>query len=228
MERKPTWPEVSLARRLRRLGLPGVMRVEAHENRTVMVMLTDRGVLRLHRGYCYAPASVLAAIVTFVNPRSGPRRQAGAQRVLLSFPVTRYVRSARPRFRPAPAPPGDRRLVRELGRMHRHLNRRYFEGELTSIPIRISSQMRTRLGELTLDDHTHRPAEIAISRWHIERDGWREVRATLLHEMVHQWQAESGLAVDHGPTFRRKALEVGVHPRARRWVRSRKRAARYR
>jgi hypothetical protein len=32
----------------------------------------------------------------------------------------------------------------------------------------------------------------------------------MLHEMVHQWQAEMGLRVDHGPTFRRKAREVGV------------------
>ena len=30
----------------------------------------------------------------------------------------------------------------------------------------------------------------------------------MLHEMVHQWQAETGLAVDHGRTFRRKAREA--------------------
>jgi hypothetical protein len=40
----------------------------------------------------------------------------------------------------------------------------------------------------------------------------------MLHEMVHQWQAESGLGVDHGPTFRAKAREVGVLPAARRSV----------
>jgi hypothetical protein len=38
----------------------------------------------------------------------------------------------------------------------------------------------------------------------------------MLHEMVHQWQAETGLPVDHGPGFRRKAREVGVLPTARR------------
>ena len=27
----------------------------------------------------------------------------------------------------------------------------------------------------------------------------------MLHEMVHQWQAETGLPVDHGPLFREKA-----------------------
>jgi hypothetical protein len=37
-----------------------------------------------------------------------------------------------------------------------------------------------------------------------------------LHEMVHQWQAETGLPVDHGASFRRKAREVGVLPGAKR------------
>jgi hypothetical protein len=40
----------------------------------------------------------------------------------------------------------------------------------------------------------------------------------MLHEMVHQWQAETGLGVDHGPTFRRKARDVGVLPQAKRTV----------
>ena len=37
---------------------------------------------------------------------------------------------------------------------------------------------------------------------------------TLLHEMVHQWQCEQGLPLDHGQSFRRKALEVGIRPNA--------------
>jgi hypothetical protein len=40
------------------------------------------------------------------------------------------------------------------------------------------------------------------------------VEETLLHEMVHQWQAETGQPVDHGRAFRRKAREVGITPRA--------------
>jgi hypothetical protein len=36
--------------------------------------------------------------------------------------------------------------------------------------------------------------------------------------MIHQWQEESGLPVDHGPQFRRKAREVGAQPRAKRLV----------
>ena len=50
------------------------------------------------------------------------------------------------------------------------------------------------------------------------RDGWAEALHTLLHEMVHQWQAETGLAVNHGRSFRRKAREVGIEPQARRRV----------
>jgi hypothetical protein len=45
------------------------------------------------------------------------------------------------------------------------------------------------------------------------------VEHTLLHEMVHQWQAETGVPVDHGPTFRRKARQVGVLPGAKRSLR---------
>jgi len=40
------------------------------------------------------------------------------------------------------------------------------------------------------------------------------VEETLLHEMVHQWQAETGAKVDHGAGFRRKARDVGIVPRA--------------
>ncbi len=79
--------------------------------------------------------------------------------------------------------------------------------------------MRTRLGELSVSTTTGAPLEIAIALVHLERDGWKEVGHTLLHEMVHQWQVESGLALDHGVRFREKAREVGIEPRARRNVR---------
>ena len=95
---------------------------------------------------------------------------------------------------------------------------RHFGGMLGALPIRLSGRMRTRLGELAVELRSGRPLEIAISRRHLARHDWAEVEHTLLHEMVHQWQAESGLRVDHGPTFRRKAREVGVLPAARREV----------
>ncbi len=78
--------------------------------------------------------------------------------------------------------------------------------------------MRSQLGEVLIDERSHRAVEIVLSRYHLERDGWAEVERTLLHEMIHQWQAESGLPVDHGAAFRRKARDVGVEPSARRDV----------
>jgi hypothetical protein len=107
-------------------------------------------------------------------------------------------------------------LLQRLTELHQRLNQQHFGGGLGALPIRLSGRMRTRLGELTVDLRTGQPTEIAISRRHILRHPWVEVEHTLLHEMVHQWQAETGLAVDHGRGFRRKAREVGVEPQARR------------
>jgi predicted SprT family Zn-dependent metalloprotease len=78
--------------------------------------------------------------------------------------------------------------------------------------------MRTRLGEVSVDLRTGKPIEIALSRRHLADHPWSEVEHTMLHEMVHQWQAETGRSIDHGPTFREKAREVGVLPAARRAV----------
>jgi hypothetical protein len=36
--------------------------------------------------------------------------------------------------------------------------------------------------------------------------------------MVHQWQDERGLAIDHGRTFRTKARDVGIPASASRTV----------
>jgi len=100
--------------------------------------------------------------------------------------------------------------------MHRDLNIRHFGGSLSGIPIRLSGRMKTRLGELAVDHNDNSKKEIGISRRHITRHSWSEVEHTMLHEMVHQWQAENGHTVDHGPVFRAKAREVGVLPAARR------------
>jgi hypothetical protein len=98
------------------------------------------------------------------------------------------------------------------------LNLKHFEGQLGEIPIRLSARMRRRLGELSVDVLTGRAIELSLSRRHLARHPWSEVEHTLLHEMVHQWQAESGFAVDHSAIFRRKAREVGVIPAAKRTI----------
>ena len=207
-----------LAHRLKLLGLRDVDRILTHTNRTVMISLTAGRVLRLHRGYASAPDRVLRAIVRFLDPRVPRAARRGARREFLDFPVEAHApppprppRLERPR-------PGDVLLLQRLGSAHERLNAEHFGGALGSIPIRLSGRMRTRLGELAVDLRTGRPTEIAISRRHIQRHPWPEVEHTLLHEMVHQWQAETGLAVDHRRTFRRKAAEVGIEPQARRRV----------
>jgi len=205
-----------LAHRLEQLGLRNVERVVTHTNRTVMVSLTSRRVLRLHQGYAAAPDRVLRAIVRFLDPRLPRAARRGAEREFLGFPVEQHApapprppRTERPR-------PGDVVLLQRLASLHEQFNREHFGGALGMLPLRLSGRMRTRLGELTVDLRTGRPTEIAISRRHIRRHPWSEVEHTLLHEMVHQWQAETGLPVDHGASFRRKAAELGIERRARR------------
>jgi predicted SprT family Zn-dependent metalloprotease len=78
--------------------------------------------------------------------------------------------------------------------------------------------MKSRLGHYTLRGQEQCDPEIVISRRHIRRHGWDEAVQTLLHEMVHQWQDETGQKVDHGREFRRKARQVGIIPLARRHV----------
>jgi hypothetical protein len=204
-----------LPERLRALGLNDVEKVLTHTNQTVMLSL-NRRVLRIHRGYAFAPDEVLEAVVRFLNPRVPRALRREAERAFLDFPVHSYVtETARPR-RAERARPGDVRMLHRLEALHRELNQRHFDGLLSDIPIRLSSRMKRRLGELAVVSRTGKAAEIAISRRHIIRHSWSEVEHTMLHEMVHQWQAESGLSVDHGPAFRRKARELGVLPAAKR------------
>lgn len=208
--------EEHLPARLYLLGLHGVSRVVTHTNRSVMVSIGKRRVLRIHVGYAYASDSVLRAIIRFLDPRLPRAVRRAAERELLAFPVERYASSVLPRQRPERPRPGDLLLLHRLSQAFDRFNREHFAGQLSSLPIRLSSRMRTRLGELSMDIRTGRPIEIAISRRHIARHRWSEVEHTLLHEMVHQWQAESGLQVDHGPLFREKARQVGVVPCAKR------------
>jgi hypothetical protein len=204
--------------RLRLLGLRDVSRILTHTNRTVMVSVGAGGTLRVHRGYAWASDRVLRAIVRFLDPRLPRRVRRAARLELLAFPADQYAPApARPLRRERPRP-GDLRLLHQLRGLHEELNARHFAGTLGEVPLRLSGRMRTRLGELAVDLRTGRPLEIAISRRHLVRHDWSEVEHTMLHEMVHQWQAESGHRVDHGPTFRRKAAEVGVLPSARRAV----------
>ena len=212
-------PVDQLPARLRLLGLTGVERICTHTNRTVMVSLSPRGVLRLHRGYAWATDRILSAIVRFLDASRPRAVRRLAEREFLEFPVELHAPAPeRPPRRERPRP-GDLLVLHRLAQAHDRLNATHVGGRLGDIPIRLSGRMRIRLGELSVDLRTGEPIEIAISRRHIARHPWEEVEHTLLHEMVHQWQAETGLRVDHGAAFRRKAIEVGVLPAAQRPVR---------
>jgi hypothetical protein len=209
--------EESLPLRLQALGLTQISRVVTHTNRTVMLSFS-KGVLRIHQGYAFASDRVLRAIVRFLNPRVPKILRRAAEREFLAFPVEAHAPSRERARSPERPLPGDVALLHRLEVLHHSLNASHFDGKLGSIPIFISSRMRTRLGELSADIRSGTPLQITMSRRHLNRHGWAEVEHTMLHEMVHQWQAESGLRIDHGTTFRKKAREVGVIPAARRTI----------
>lgn len=211
-----------LLARLRVFGLRGIARCRLTQNRAVMVSFSGKE-LRIHQAYLHAPPEVLRAIAAFVCGRTRGERRA-AQRVILGYPVHSVVRP--PTRRPERPNAEDAVLIRELMQWHREYNRRHFGGKLCEIAIRISGRMRTRLGQYTAASPYGEPAEIAISRAHLRRHGWVEVLHTLLHEMVHQWQAEHGHEIDHGASFRMKAIQVGIAPHARRELRPAAKAGR--
>ena len=201
-----------LLTRLRSLGLKRIQTLTLTRNRAVMVSFRGSE-LRVHEAYLGADEPVLRAIVQFIEGRTRAERRA-AQRDILAHDVPAVPRRIT-RERTAPQ---DASLAERLTAAHRELNDRYFAGALRDIPIRVSRRMRSRLGHYTAATTAGDPAEIAISRSHLRRHGWDEARHTLLHEMVHQWQDESGRPIDHGAAFRAKAREVGIEAAARRMV----------
>jgi hypothetical protein len=204
-----------LRARLQRLGLGAQYRVRLTTNRTVVVSYSG-GELRIHNSFLGADEEVWKAIIIFVHGRSRAVRRE-ARRTILEFPVARSNDPPRRRRRPERTHPADIPLIRELTRWHASYNEERFGGALRGIPIRISRRMKSRLGHYSPASEGSAP-EIVLSRRHIRRDGWEEALHTLLHEMVHQWQDEQGLVVDHGGSFRAKARAVGITPLACRAV----------
>ena len=215
LEEQPPRNAEELRSRLLRLGLGSRYRVRLTSNKTVVVSYNG-GELRIHNGFLAAGEDVWKAIITFVHGRNRLVRLQ-ARRTILEFPVVRpegHVTRTRRRERNHPA---DASLLCELVRWHAIYNQDRFSGALRTVTIRISRRMKSRLGHYTPAEYGAEP-EIVLSRRHIRRDGWPEALHTLLHEMVHQWQEEQGLPVDHGPTFRAKARAVGITPLACRAV----------
>jgi SprT-like family protein len=215
LDEEPPRNAEELKTRLQRLGLGSQYRVRLTTNRTVVVSYSG-GELRIHNSFLGANEDVWKAIITFVHGRNRVVRRE-ARRTILEFPVPRSAEPPRRRRRPERTNPADQPIIRELSRWHFAYNKERFGGTLRSVPIRISRRMKSRLGHYSPASEGYEP-EIVLSRRHIRRDGWEEALHTLLHEMVHQWQDEQGLAVDHGTGFRAKARAVGITPLACRAV----------
>jgi hypothetical protein len=215
LEEGPPKNAEELRSRLQRIGLGAHYRVRLTSNRTVVVSYSG-GELRIHHSFLAADEDVWRAIITFVHGRTRTVRNE-ARKKILEFPLPRSDEAPRPRRSAERTNPADVPFVRELSRLHRAYSDERFGGTLRAIPIRISRRMKSRLGHYSPAAHGCE-AEIVLSRRHIRRDGWGEALHTLLHEMVHQWQDEQGLVVDHGSGFRAKARAVGITPLACRAV----------
>ena len=206
---------LTLETRLRAAGLSPDTPVVAHTNRRVLVTLTRRGALRVHAGFDFAPDPVLAAIARWARPRQRRADRLAAGRILAAFPVHAHIPpGSAPRRRPQPlVDPGDAARLTRLVALHALLNARHFGGALGQVELRLSARMRRRLGEFRPGSSSE-PAIITLSRRHLRRDGWSRAAETLLHEMVHQWQAETGRPLGHGPEFRLKCADLGIEGRA--------------
>jgi hypothetical protein len=198
-----------LLARLRSIGLKRIERCRLTRNRNVMVSFRGEE-LRVHTGYLDAPEDVFAAIVAFVEGRTRAERRAARRRIIAHTVETPRGPSRREKTRREDEP-----VAAKLTTWHERFNAEHFGGQLKAVPVRVSRRMRSRLGHYTAAAKGD-PGEIAISFRHLKRHGWDDALQTLLHEMVHQWQDETGLTIDHGPTFRAKAREVGIPASARR------------
>lgn len=100
-------------------------------------------------------------------------------------------------------------IVARLTHLFAEYNHQYFGGALPHVPIILSRRMTTDLGKLNALKNGQ-PFEIRIAAVHVINDGWREVKKTLLHEMVHLEQWIRGHPRGHGPGFDQRCREVGA------------------
>lgn len=229
--------ESELLRRLRAEGARRLSAVRYRRNRSTIWSLTRGGtVLNLHEAYGSAPWSVVrcfAVIARLAGSRDAGARmdyRAAAARVRSWSglePALRRVRASRPgrrrastrRTAPVPGPccgtPEQRRYLRAL---FLHLNRTRFGGALPrEIPLRLSSRMTSRLGQMRgrVVGHRRVVVEIALNEDLMLEGNDRERLDTLVHEMAHaaDWLFDGGRG--HGPTWRAWAGRAGCVARAR-------------
>ena len=175
-------------------------------SRTAALLRTLRGRLKLERLRQLWMQCELFSAAVVEEPRMEIARPAPPRPDVVR--IHRKRRSSRSRA-------DDAAMISALQVEHAGYNAALFGAKLGRVKIRLSRRMKNRLGHYMVAGGGQ-PAEIAMSLRHIERDSWDDVLHTLVHEMVHQWQDENGMALDHGQAFREKAIEVGISARATR------------
>lgn len=106
--------------------------------------------------------------------------------------------------------------IEHLREMHSEFNDEYFDGQLMTIPI-LCKQARRYDGKYVYRAHSDWSAIeaelpracIYISDALFSPPDWGLIYGTLLHEMIHQYEAEVlKITSDHGPEFTKLALEI--------------------
>lgn len=90
--------------------------------------------------------------------------------------------------------------INDVAILFHEINESCFDGML-EIPYFYISDFEWH-GQYWYDCGAH---HIAIRNWHSTHD---ELKGTVAHEMVHQWQKQTGKKVKHGKKFKKKAKKV--------------------
>lgn len=198
-----------LHQKLKESGLTGDWGLVVTTNRTRAIGFRGNA-LRIQEGFVEAPSEVMKALVHFIQPpKRGARKKAEA--VLLAY-FTQIPKKERGR-RKHKLTKREEGWVAKLVSAHQELNQELFEGCLSQPNIVISRLMKRKLGHY-MARGSKGCGEISISCRHLRRHDWSIVKETLIHEMIHQWQDETGQKLDHGPGFRKKARALGIDEKA--------------
>lgn len=95
----------------------------------------------------------------------------------------------------------------DLQLLFAHLNYEFFNGEVPDCKILYNERFSNAAGRTTYGAH---PLEIELSPKHFRRYP-EALRETLVHEMVHVWCYAKFRDTGHGPRFKKKLRECGLH-----------------
>ena len=109
----------------------------------------------------------------------------------------------------APGQIASAQITLELAyRLYDQLNGQHFGGQLPVCTIELSSRLIRTAGKIW-----PKQRRLRLSLAYHQRYGLEELANTILHEMVHLWLHEQGLASGHTPLFRQKMAELGLSNR---------------